>query len=76
MESTFIGLWIFGWNKLSPGPGRRVALVGATGAGKSTVAAVLFRFVDLSSGTALLNGRDLAGWEGEPGLMKSWCGRA
>jgi ATP-binding cassette, subfamily C, bacterial CydC len=44
-------------------PGRRVALVGATGAGKSTVAAVLFRFVDLSSGTALLNGRDLAGYD-------------
>ena len=27
-------------------PGRRVALVGATGAGKSTLAAVLFRFAD------------------------------
>jgi ATP-binding cassette, subfamily C, bacterial CydC len=44
-------------------PGRRVALVGATGAGKSTIAAVLFRFVDLSSGTALLNGRELAGYD-------------
>jgi ATP-binding cassette, subfamily C, bacterial CydC len=44
-------------------PGRRVALVGATGAGKSTVAAVLFRFVDLSSGTVMLNGRDLAGYD-------------
>jgi ATP-binding cassette, subfamily C, bacterial CydC len=43
--------------------GRRVALVGATGAGKSTLAAVLFRFVDLSSGTVLLNGRDLAGYD-------------
>jgi ATP-binding cassette subfamily C protein CydC len=43
-------------------PGRRVALVGAAGAGKSTIAAVLFRFVDLSAGTALLNGRDLAGY--------------
>jgi ATP-binding cassette subfamily C protein CydC len=46
-------------------PGRRVALVGATGAGKSTIAAVLFRFVDLSSGTVLLNGRDLAGYRSD-----------
>ena len=44
-------------------PGRRVALVGATGAGKSTVAAILFRFADLSSGTVLLNGRDVAGYD-------------
>ena len=44
-------------------PGRRVALVGKAGAGKSTIAAVLFRFLDLSSGTALLNGRDLAGYD-------------
>ena len=43
--------------------GRRVALIGATGAGKSTLAAVLFRFVDLSSGTVLLNGRDVAGYD-------------
>jgi ATP-binding cassette, subfamily C, bacterial CydC len=48
---------------LDLGPGRRVALVGATGAGKSTLAAVLFRFVDLSSGAVLLNGRDLAGYD-------------
>jgi thiol reductant ABC exporter CydC subunit len=48
---------------LDLGPGRRVALVGATGAGKSTLAAVLFRFVDLSSGSVRLNGRDLAGYD-------------
>ncbi|MGD0066366.1 MAG: thiol reductant ABC exporter subunit CydC [Streptosporangiaceae bacterium] len=48
---------------LDLGPGRRVALVGAAGAGKSTVAAVLFRFIDLSSGTVRLNGRDLAGYD-------------
>jgi ATP-binding cassette, subfamily C, bacterial CydC len=41
-------------------PGQRVALVGANGAGKSTVAAVLLRFCELSSGSALLNGHDLA----------------
>jgi ABC-type multidrug transport system fused ATPase/permease subunit len=44
-------------------PGRRVALVGPTGAGKSTVAAVLFRFASLSGGIARLNGRDLAGYD-------------
>jgi ATP-binding cassette, subfamily C, bacterial CydC len=43
-------------------PGRRVALVGANGAGKSTVAAVLMRFTELSAGTALLNGHDLASY--------------
>ena len=44
-------------------PGRRVALVGPAGAGKSTVAAVLFRFAGLSAGIARLNGRDLAGYD-------------
>ena len=43
-------------------PGRRVALVGANGAGKSTVAAVLMRFCELSGGTALLGGHDLASY--------------
>ncbi len=43
-------------------PGRRVALVGANGAGKSTVAAVLMRFCTLSAGAALLNGHDLASY--------------
>jgi thiol reductant ABC exporter CydC subunit len=43
-------------------PGRRVALVGANGAGKSTVAAVLLRFCELSVGAALLNGHDLASY--------------
>ncbi|HEX3489990.1 MAG TPA: thiol reductant ABC exporter subunit CydC [Streptosporangiaceae bacterium] len=40
-------------------PGRRVALLGPTGAGKSTVAAVLLRFIDLAGGSATLNGCDL-----------------
>jgi thiol reductant ABC exporter CydC subunit len=43
-------------------PGRRVALVGANGAGKSTVAAVLMRFCALTAGAALLNGQDLASY--------------
>jgi energy-coupling factor transporter ATP-binding protein EcfA2 len=43
-------------------PGRRVALIGRNGAGKSTVASVLLRFVDLTAGTAILNGHDLASY--------------
>jgi thiol reductant ABC exporter CydC subunit len=43
-------------------PGRRVALIGANGAGKSTVAAVLLRFIELAGGTATLNGYDLASY--------------
>ena len=43
-------------------PGKRVAVVGPTGAGKSTIASVLLRFCDLAGGTATLNGRDLASY--------------
>lgn len=41
-------------------PGDRVALVGASGSGKSTVAAVLLRFLDPSDGSARLGGAELA----------------
>jgi thiol reductant ABC exporter CydC subunit len=41
-------------------PGRRVALIGRSGAGKSTVAAVLLRFCDPVGGTVTLNGTSLA----------------
>jgi len=43
-------------------PGRRVALVGANGAGKSTFAAVLMRFTELTAGAVLLNGYDLSSY--------------
>jgi ATP-binding cassette, subfamily C, bacterial CydC len=46
-------------------PGRRVGLVGPNGAGKSTVASVLLRFVELSAGTATLNGHDLASYSAD-----------
>jgi len=53
-------------------PGRRVALVGPTGAGKSTVASVLLRFTDLTAGTATLNGADLHGYD--PDQVRSVIG--
>ncbi len=46
-------------------PGRRIALVGPTGAGKSTVAAVLLRFRDLTGGSVTLDGHDLASYSAE-----------
>jgi ATP-binding cassette, subfamily B, heavy metal transporter len=40
-------------------PGAKVALVGPTGAGKSTVARLLFRFWDPTAGRILIDGQDL-----------------
>jgi subfamily B ATP-binding cassette protein MsbA len=40
-------------------PGQRVALVGASGAGKSTMLSLILRFYDPQSGAVRLDGRDL-----------------
>jgi glucan exporter ATP-binding protein len=42
-------------------PGETVALVGATGAGKSTALALLYRVYDPQSGTIRIDGRDIRG---------------
>ncbi len=41
-------------------PGQRVGLVGASGAGKSTVLALLQRFYDVQAGRILIDGQDIA----------------
>jgi ATP-binding cassette subfamily B protein len=44
---------------LTLAPGERVALVGATGSGKSTVARLLPRFYDVRSGAVMVDGHDV-----------------
>ncbi len=39
--------------------GSKIAIVGPTGAGKSTISRLLFRFYDVSSGRVLVDGRDV-----------------
>ncbi len=41
-------------------PGQKVALVGRSGAGKSTVAQLLLRFIEPTAGRITVNGDDLA----------------
>jgi ATP-binding cassette subfamily B protein len=42
-------------------PGRMLAIVGPTGAGKSTISRLLFRFYDVTGGRVLVDGQDVRG---------------
>jgi len=41
-------------------PGRTLAIVGSSGAGKSTISRLLFRFYDVSDGEILIDGQNIA----------------
>lgn len=46
-------------------PGERIGVVGATGAGKTTLVSLLLRFYDATAGTILLDGQDLRAYDVE-----------
>ena len=44
-------------------PGKSVALVGATGAGKSSIISLLMRFYDVGQGRVTVDGKDVREWD-------------
>lgn len=56
---AFGGVPVLDRVSLSVAPGERVAVVGASGAGKSTIAELLARQLDPDNGAVLLDGREL-----------------
>jgi ATP-binding cassette subfamily B protein len=50
---------VLGGISFSVPPGHKLAIVGPTGAGKSTISRLLFRFYDVSAGRITIDGRDI-----------------
>ena len=57
--------WVLNELNLRLTPGRRVALVGPSGVGKTSLANVLVRFRDLDGGSARLGGHDVRGYRAD-----------
>ncbi len=53
-------------------PGQRVALLGATGSGKSTLVSLLSRFYEVAGGRILIDGVDVRDWD--PEVLRSQIG--
>lgn len=51
--------WVLRDVSLTIEPGQSAAIVGATGAGKTTIIALLLRFYDIQAGSILLDGQDI-----------------
>ena len=63
--------------KLFATPGQKIAFVGSTGAGKTTITNLINRFYDIQSGKSTVDGVDISKiQQGEPAAFPwAWCFR-